>query len=417
MAFGGVIGPPWRAVPELSALALSIDPPTLVACDAVAAFCPLTHRLQRCKSMEEAQARATILAAEGDGTAHVLKGALLLESGTWYFPLRKHHVEVTKALDPLNRKDRAKIADTLARSLRGPSRTSEAKMLSDAVDTLDIDWTNASDVERDAVIAEIEAAAATIPDAARVRAGVRRSETLSVGLARNSRRSGALNIRSSLSATDRAMARRIASDNLFFMKGDYGRRAASWKEREALRIIASGASRGLDDRAIAADLHKKLRKRITNRTEHYYRILANATVVRSSSLGQLSGMRDAGIELMEWSAVMDEATCNVCAFLHGKTFPVSTGLGQFERAQATPDPESGLFGEMPWYREFEGNIHVGASTRGGPLGPIVANVLESGVGVANFVGNIVQVADPATAGGTLTPPAHGMCRCLTLPKF
>ena len=132
MSIGGVIGPPWRATPELSAEALSLDPPALVACDAFAAFDPVTRKLQRCATEYEAEMRATILAANGSGEAIVLKGALQLESGAWYWPTPQRTIEVTKALDPLNRKDRATIATSMARSLSKPSKASEVSMLNAA---------------------------------------------------------------------------------------------------------------------------------------------------------------------------------------------------------------------------------------------------------------------------------------------
>ena len=71
-------------------------------------------------------------------------------------------------------------------------------------------------------------------------------------------------------------------------------------------------------------------------------------------------------------------------------------------------------GVMPWYREVGGQIRVGPRFRGGPVGPAVADIIDSGVGTSSL-GEIVQLQNLELANGTLSPPAHAFCRCTLEP--
>jgi len=411
----GVIGPPWKIIKRLPVEALAFDPPTLHDCCAVAIYYPQQRRLIRCKNLQEAELRAEIGAYKSQGTVITLHGAMRLRSGLWYWPFVTKRVKVAKKLDPLKPADRAVIAAKLQSNLLKAARGEEAAYLDEALDSLAINWSNLSEAQIDAVVAETRAAAASIGagsgmTAATTKAGVTLLET---GAA--SRRASVLHIATDLARPDRAAIKRIAGNMPFFIKGDYGRRANSWAERDARAIIARGLRRGFDDRLIGKDLHGALAQRITNRSEAYFRMLANVTLGRASSYGQLTGYRDAGIEFLEWEAVLDGATCNICRFLHGTKIPVDGALAQFDAAEQPSDPEKGLMEEQAWFREQGGAIYVAPKERGGPLGTKIADVIRSAVGQEDQRGSFKTVKDFLSTNATQTPPAHGLCRCITVP--
>ena len=412
----GVIGPPWRVVEGLTSESLSLDPPALVNCDIFAAFSPRRREMLRCSSLREAETAAKVLCSKSGGDGLVLHGGMRLCSGLWYFPVVSERVNTAKALDPLDRRDRAVIADRLSKALTKAGRGGEAAMLREALGTLDVEWGELSDAQTDAIFAEVRAAARGIGQTPAMNQAVKRIEPVTVKVAADSRKTRTLEVSGRMGEQDRRLARRIAQDQSVFITDDYGRRASAWVERDARKIIASGARRGIDDKAIAKQLHGKLGDRITGRTEHYFRVLANSAVVRSSSFGQLTGYRDSGIERYEWNAVMDGPTCAVCRFLHGQVFTVNRAFEQFNAQQAASDPQAGI-AEMPWFRQVGNAIHVGPSQRGGELGPLVATVLESAVGQENRRGTFDESTPPQTAGSTTVPPAHGLCRCITLPAL
>lgn len=416
----GVIGPPWRITPALGAAALALDPPVQHACDVVAAFSPRDRRLERCHSIGEATARATIMAAKGDGEAIVLRGAIQLQSGRWYWPLVKARVETIKALDPLDRKDRALIAKQIQVSLGKAGTVSEDVMLRNAIATLNVSWTELSEEAIDVVFEEVQAAAIGIGRTRPMNAAVDRMEPVLVTVGNGSRRAQTLNVSATMNAPDTRAVRRFAQDQSFYMSNDYGRRSTQWQERDAIKIIESGLRQGQSDLQIGASLHQKLRGRIRGRSEHYFRIVANSAVVRSSSFGQMTSYTDAGIDRYEWVAVMDGPTCAVCRFLHGQIFTVQRAREQFDAFDkaALTNPEAAVHEEMPWYRIVNKDaIHVGPSVRGGPVGDLVARITSNATGTQGQRGAFQPVLPPQTAGGTTVPPAHGLCRCLSVPVF
>jgi len=413
----GVLGPPWRIIPKLPIAALSLDPPVLHDCSAVAVFHDRFARLVRCSCGQNAEARAFAVMKAHGGTALVLKGAMQLRSGLWYWPIVTKKVLVAKALDPLNARDRALISARLHASLLRAGRGEEAKYLNKALDSLDVEWGTLTEAQANAVVAETRAAAATIGTGASMVKATTSAGTTLLSTAEASRRSTLFGITESLALPDRKAIVRLATDMPFFVSADYGRRVQSWSDRDARAIITHGLRRGLDDIAIGKDLHAALSLRVTGRSEHYFRILANASLVRSSSYGQMTGYRDAGIRAYEWSAIGDGATCDICKYLDGQQFEVAGALTQFEAAQSDPDPEAGLMGMQSWLREVGGNIHVAPETRGGPLGPIVANIVESARGKEDTRGTYNTVTSLTDTNATQTPPAHGLCRCVTNPVF
>jgi SPP1 gp7 family putative phage head morphogenesis protein len=410
----GVIGPPWRVVKQLSVDALALDPPRLHDCHALAIYSPSLRLLIRCRNQNEVDRRMSYIAKSASDMI-VLKGTMQLTSGIWYWPFMTQRVLVSKALDPLKSVDRAKIAQKLQKSLIGAARGAEAEYLNEALDMLAVDWSGMSADQIDAIVAETRLAASMIADNVGVKSAVTSAGSTLISTGELSRRASIFGIKESFARPDRVAVRRIASQMPFFMTGDYARRVGAWEERDARSIIARGLRRGFDDRLIGEDLHAALAFRVTNRSESYYRMLANVSLGRASSYGQLTGYRDADISAYEWEAVMDGATCNVCRFLHGTRFSVQDALAQFARAQAEADPEKGIMAEQPWYREVGDRIHVAPAERGGKLGPLVATVLQSAVGREDQRGSFKTAMTPGKSGATQSPPAHGLCRCITVP--
>lgn len=411
----GVIGPPWRIVKQLTVDALALDPPRLHDCDARAIFAPSLNLLIRCRSQDEIDKRATFIIKHGGKEVLVMKGAILLSSGVWYWPFTTQRVLKAKALDPLKTVDRAKIANKLQGSLINAARGAEAEYLDEALDMLAVDWSGLSPEQIDVIVAETRLAASMIADNVGVKAATTSAGVSLISTGELSRRASVLGISESFARPDRIAVRRIASQMPFFITGDYARRAGAWEERDARAIITRGLRRGFEDREIGKALHAALSTRVTNRSEAYFRMLANVSVGRASSFGQLTGYRDAEIRAFEWEAVMDGATCNVCRFLHGTRFYVQDALDQFARAQANADPERGLMEEQPWYREANGSIYVAPAERGGKLGSLIATVIQSAVGREDQRGSFRTVLAPGSSGATQTPPAHGLCRCITVP--
>lgn len=412
-----VLGPPWRAVPAIAPTALALDPPVARDASALAVYCAGAGSLVRCRTAKEAELRAEVASWRSGDVAHIMRGALLLRSGLWYWPHAVEAVDTRKALDPLNKRDRALIAKRLQREMVRAARLGEVAALEETLDVmLAAEWGRLSPAALDAVYEEVRTAIAGVgTTSAMVTTTNKAGETL-LKVGERSRRAKAFGIPAAFRTEDARALSRLNGNMPFFVSNEYGRRVNAFVERDAMRILHGGVARGLDDATIGRDLHRALAGRVTGRTARYFGDLSSISVVRSSSWGQLTSYRDAGFVEYEWEAVMDGATCNICRMLHGSTFPVAAAIDQVQRAaQPGRDPDEAIMAEMPFYREKANAIHIAPALRGGPVGPAVAQVRSSAVGRPDARGSFGMLQNPRNAGGTMSPPAHGLCRCLTTP--
>jgi len=413
----GVLGPPWQEVPALSPVHLSLDRPVARDAAALAVYSRGHGSLVRCGSAKEAALRAEIAARSTGQEACILKGCLQLASGRWYFPTVVERVDTRKVLDPLKRRDRALLAKKLSREMVRAARVGEVAQLEVTLDLyLGTQWGTLAPAQLEAVYQTTRAAIASVGTTTQMTATTTKAGQTLFGVAERSRRAKLFGIPESFTQPDAASIRRLNGNMPFFVSDDYGRRVDVFVERDALSILQGGQRLGLDDQVIGARLHTALAARVTGRTAAYFSNLSSISVVRSSTYGQLTGYKDAKIARCEWVAVMDGATCNICRFLHGEVFDVGQTLSQIQGASAPGrPPDQAIMADMPFYREFQGAIHVAPTERGGPVGVMLASVDQSAVGRDNARGQFTTVTSPQTAGATKSPPAHGLCRCLTLP--
>lgn len=127
------------------------------------------------------------------------------------------------------------------------------------------------------------------------------------------------------------------------------------------------------------ELAKELRNALGGEAEgyQYWDVASSAALVRSRSLGCVSGMVEAGITEYEILAMGDERMCPICGEMNGQTFSVADTQKVIERTLDISDPEE--FKEaMPWHTEPP----TGASK------------------------------DKLVADGMSIPPFHGRCRCV-----
>jgi SPP1 gp7 family putative phage head morphogenesis protein len=406
-------------VSALDAVGLSLDPPISYDAGALAVFSPSASALTRCRTSKEAELRAEVVSYRHAEPAVILLGCLQLRSGLVYWPRVLEVVVTHKQLDPLDRRDRALIAKRLSREMVRAARAGEAAALEATLDAMvGAQWNTMTAAEIDAVYAEVRIAVTAVGTTSAMRATTTRAGGTLLNVAEKSRRAKAFGIREAFLRADERAVKRMSSNMPFFVTNEYGRRVDVFVERDALAILQGGQRLGLDDVAIGRDLNRALAARVTGRTAAYFSSLSSISVVRASTFGQLTSYRDIGVASYEWVAVMDGATCNVCRMLHGEVFDTGVALAQLAAAEgAGREPDEAIMTEIPFYREHAGAIHIAPTVRGGSLGPLLARVTESAVGRDNEKGKFNIVRSPQGRGVTQSPPAHGNCRCLTLPKF
>jgi SPP1 gp7 family putative phage head morphogenesis protein len=388
---------------------LSDDPPVLVCCTGWTAVSPHLGRLEAAPlGPGEAGARALRLAAEGDGTALVFRGHVQLRSGSRLYVRARHVVDLDKArrLSPLNRRDFARIVDEVHRQLLRGARRAEREAMTRAAAKLKRRWNDlgpratARQIEE---VAQVVLGIARSPALARVVEGPLVSRALRV--AADSRRAARKeSVKPLLDVADRAAVARIGRDQTFWVMNEYGRRARAWA-RDAAPIIRDGLAQGLDARTIATDLQAALGRRVSGRSEAYFRTVANVAMTRGRSYGQLTGFRDGAVLEYQWSAVMDEVTCPVCAFLDGQIFSTSDAIARMARVEAAPSPDAAA--AMDSFYSVRGDRIVVRSS-----GTEVARFRRDDDGAPTGFRALTPIR--GTEGVTM-PPAHEGCRCTLLP--
>lgn len=325
-----------------------------------------------------------------------------------------YRVETTKALDPLDANDFITIVMRLSRALRRVSRPAEEAALRRALERLDVDWPNLSKAAQGQVVRAAREAlrAVELQVLPRVDQLFEAEAEPIVGQARRSavQRFG-LRIAAELNATDLRTAKFVRESQANFVRDEYGRRRQSFSQK-ARSIVTSGLERGLGRDDIVAELTSVMPTEAFNRNETYWEVVAMVFTNRARSATQLVAFEDAGLESYRFEAVLDEATSEVCRFMHGKVFSVAAARSRIQEVERSRDPEL--------IRDLQPFVQVGVGDdgsevlfyeKGGRRRP-VARVDESAVGHKDRVGEYSRGLSPERleAAGLSVPPLHGRCR-------
>ncbi len=329
-------------------------------------------------------------------------------------------VDISKALDPTNPADFVTIVARLSRAMSRATRSTEVEILNKALDALDVDWPNLTAVQRNRVIAAATNALKPIP--AKVIAPVTQTLTVSGprtmrGTRRGVRRSLSATFRSqigvSLALRDQVILDHLTKSQGLFITDEYARRRADYS-RVAKSTVESGLRDGLGRDQIAADLEARLGSVAgLRRSSQYWNVIAGTFTNRSRVFAALSSFDEAGIQNYIFEAILDEATTDQCAFLHGRKFSVGAGIKRFQDVAAAADPQD-VKEIQPWVRvgtDDDGNRILFTQSREGERS-LVAQVDTSRVGTVDETGSFSKgmTTTQLQDAGISQPPLHGLCR-------
>lgn len=240
-------------------------------------------------------------------------------------------------------------------------------------------------------------------------------ETVAAAAKKANSRKYEFNIDASLSQSDSRVVEAVAESTANFIRDAAGRRltAASATARD---IVSRGVADGFDRRAILKMLREELPIEAQQQSDAYYRMAADVYAQRSRSFGALLSFEDARVAVYEWSAILDEPTCNVCRFMDGRRFYVAPALRTLRETAELSDPEDVRFSQ-PWLSERRdsetGRSTIGFTSRSGER-VIVANVIESAANIADARGTFAARMSERDMQslGISAPPIHGHCRCV-----
>ena len=158
-----------------------------------------------------------------------------------------------------------------------------------------------------------------------------------------------------------------------------GRKEAAKLMRDVLKQDLSWAGGPAELRGVDV-----IPARFAGNVKGYSEIVVSNVANRGRNMGFLSGFNDAGIERFRWNSVLDERTSQICNFLDGREFAVSTGISLMERVFDADSPED-IKEITPWKSEAQ-----------------VRKIAGKGSELAQ--------SEALAAAGIMVPPAHGRCR-------
>ena len=326
-------------------------------------------------------------------------------------------VPLHKAFNLGSRSGFDRAVASLAGLLSAKASESDLNAVRAAVAVLDVDWGKTTAAERRTLIGRaLEAAGrrtAGVPQA--VEGVFGDAATAVVDATRDAARRGQrLHIAADFNALDRRIIEHLHRSQANFVTDEYGRRNVAFGER-AREIVAQGLEGGLGRADIAGNLEQAAKDIITGRGAFYWEVVAGSFVSRGRSFAQLSAYAEAGIERYVIEAVLDENTTQICRYLDGKSFTVSSGLDTFAKVEANPDEVKTL---TPWVREGL-SAETGKTVlfvQRGDERVRVAEVTRSAVGTRDDRGEFgrgLSERDLSNLGVSF-PPYHGLCRSTTL---
>lgn len=305
----------------------------------------------------------------------------------------------------------------LAAALRRSSARLEREAVKEALSVLRVDWRSTTAQQRRRLVNDSLVAAgrklALVPAAVEV--DLRRFSPDAFRAGRRDARRHGLRIAATFTEADKRAARILERSNALFVTDEMRRRHDAFGA-EARRIVAEGLEQGLGRVEIGERLSSAAAGTVA-RSGAYWEVVAGAFLGRARSASQLAGYREAGVRWYRIDAVLDEATTNICRYLHGRTFKVSEGLALLRREGTARAPEA-VKAINPWVRERRAKdgrreLYVGSGDRERRI----ATVEESAFGVADEIGRFSGGLDDAGLmdEGVGFPPYHGLCRSTTIP--
>lgn len=316
-------------------------------------------------------------------------------------------------LDPLDDEDFVVILERLADQLREAVKHQEAFSLSVFLDALDVDWARLPQVAIDRLILGATAllvgsAEKVIPKTSPIFAAAARLIIPDTKIALI--QSTGIEIGSSLSTADKATGRALLRQQALYIRDEFGRRADA-AAAQARRIVASGIERGLGREDMTAELAKDITLRQLGRSEAYWGVVATAFSNRARTATQLNAYTEAEIVTYRFVAVLDERTTDICRYMDGKVFRVSSALAQQRQSEALTSADD-IKNLMPWVykRRVNGRSQLYYERNGEKHH--VAWVDESAVGSQNVKGIFSGGLSDAEleAAGVMVPPLHPDCR-------
>lgn len=322
-----------------------------------------------------------------------------------------------KAGDPLTPGGFDALVIGMARELVGVAAPTEKRAIKAFLRTVDVDFATMTEEQRAKVIVEagknyLGVAVEAVPN---VRTAIMRNGQVVVESVKGATAEKyGKNIDPSFNLIDRKGVEAAATRQAHFARDKFGQRSVALST-QARAIVSSGMERGLDRFAIAQEIEESIGD--TGKTNAYWQVVASAFIGRSRTISMLSSFDEIGISKFQFESVLDEVTSDVCRFLHGKTFSVSSAIQRFAEVDDSDNPEA-VKDLQPWAytaKHPEGGEAIYYKSKGERH--TVARIDASASGQKDKTGSFSSglSGEAIERAGLSSPPLHGHCRSLIVP--
>ncbi len=131
-----------------------------------------------------------------------------------------------------------------------------------------------------------------------------------------------------------------------------------------------------------SDFPTKIPSQFAGSIDNYTKILSTNVAVRSRNFAFITTANQAKIETLEFSAVMDDRTSQICQFMNGKRFSTSQGVSLVSKVATAISPEK-VKELTPWVSRKEAEAIAGD-------------------------GELEEQSENLANGGIMIPPLHGL---------
>ncbi len=340
-------------------------------------------------------------------------------------PDEEFFVELHKRkLDPTKRADFDQLNRELAKQLRGRTNPVQSKAIEDMINIMGVELAGLTATQLDILVTTAKQAWVGIPeDIQQITSEIfRRDIEPFYKKVRNKEITvNKFDIPRDIDLQDTRLKESIIRDQALFARDEFFRRSDDISEL-ARDIVARGNEIGLGSRKIGAVLRDGLRAEGAFKQQSYWDTIANVFQNRARTAASLKTYGQAGVDQFRVVATLDQATTDVCRFMHDQILSVPRALENFQEVEGLTDPEevklTNPFIRINRQKDGSRDLVVRNRSEGGRIfKKRVATIDKSGFGKKNVRGTFKNSmsAGSLQGAGIGGPPYHGRCRTITVP--
>lgn len=341
-------------------------------------------------------------------------------------PDEEFFIELHKrVLDPTKKSDFEQLNRELANKLRNKTNPVQAKVINDMINALGVSLAGLTATQIDTLVDTAKNVWIGVPsEIQQITAEVfkRDIEPFYKKVRNKEITVNKFDIPRDIDLRDVRLKESIIRDQALFARDEFFKRSDDISEL-ARGVIAKGNDIGLGSKAITAELRTALVGEAAFKQKGYWPVISNVFQNRARTGASLKTYNDVGVERYRIVATLDQATTEVCRFMHGQILSVPRALENFQEVEGLTDPEevklTNPFIRINRQKDGSRDLVVRNRSGGRVVKKRLATINKSGLGRKNTRGTFKNAASANSImdAGVGGPPYHGKCRTITVPEL